>query len=191
MIIDKSIVLKPLELDDTQTIYDAIDGNRTFLRRWLSFVDVTKSVQDTRAFVKSIVDDAEWRQEVFTIRYNEDFAGLIGLKDIDYLNHKTEIGYWLIEKMTGKGIVTMSVEKLVSFCFRRMNMNRICIKCAVNNTPSSNIPKRLGFTYEGIERAGERYGTRYFDLEVYSMLKGEWVEVEDEPESLAKLQKLN
>jgi ribosomal-protein-serine acetyltransferase len=174
--VDKSIVLTPMELNDTRTIYDAIDNNRTFLRRWLPFVDATKSVHDTRAFVKSIVDDAEWRQEVFTIKYNDEFTGLIGLKDIDYLNHKAEIGYWLIEKTTGKGITTKSVEKLVSFCFNNMEMNRICIKCAVNNTPSSNIPKRLGFSFEGIERAGERHGTRYFDLEVYSVLKSEWVE---------------
>jgi ribosomal-protein-serine acetyltransferase len=79
--------------------------------------------------------------------------------------------------MTGKGIVTKSVEKLVAFCFNTMEMNRICVKCAVNNTASSNIPKRIGLTFEGIERAGERYGKRYFDLEVYSILKGEWVEV--------------
>lgn len=177
IIIDKSIVLKPMGLDDTQPIFDAINGNRAFLRRWLPFIDATKSVQDTRAFVKSIVDDAEWRQEVFTIRYNNEFAGLIGLKDIDYLNLKAEIGYWLIEIMTGKGIATKSVEKLVLFCFNKMQMNRICVKCAVNNTDSSNIPKRLGFTFEGLERASERYGTRYFDLEVYSILKCEWVEV--------------
>lgn len=175
--VGKSIVLSPIEIKNTQTIYDAIDRNRTFLRHWLPFVDATKSVQNTRAFVKSIVDNAEWRQEVFTINYNNEFAGLIGLKDIDYLNHKAEIGYWLIENMTGKGIATQSVEKLVSFCFRKMEMNRICIKCAVKNTPSSNIPKRLGFNFEGIERAGERNATSYFDLEVYSVLKNEWIDI--------------
>lgn len=176
IIVDKSIVLKPMELDDAQIIFDAIDQNRTFLRRWLPFVDATKTVQDSRAFVKSIVDDAEWRQEVFTIWHNDDFAGLIGLKDIDYLNYKLEIGYWLIEKMTGKGIMTRAVEQLVSFCFNNMNMNRICIRCALSNITSSKIPKRLGFSLEGIERNGERYGNKYFDLEIYSLLKKEWVE---------------
>lgn len=176
IIVSKSIVLKPIEQDDAQTIFDAIDGNRVFLRRWLPFVDVTKTVSDSKAFIKSIVDDAEWRQEVFTIWHNEEFAGLMGLKDIDYLNHKLEIGYWLIERMTGKGIMTQSTEKLISFCFSNMEMNRICIKCAVNNTSSSNIPRRLGFTFEGVERNGERTGNSYFDLEVFSLLKKEWVE---------------
>ncbi|HKK81293.1 MAG TPA: GNAT family protein [Prolixibacteraceae bacterium] len=173
--VDKSIVLNPMGLDDAETIFDAINNNRTFLRRWLPFVDATKSVQDTRAFVKAIVDDAEWRQEVFTIGYHNEFAGLIGLKDIDYLNHKAEIGYWLVEKMTGKGIVTLSVEKLVSFCFSHMRMNRICIKCAAGNIKSNKIPKRLGFTFEGIERAGERYNNQYFDLDVFSILRKEWI----------------
>ena len=46
---------------------------------------------------------------------------------------------------------------------------RIQIKCAVENRSSSNIPKRLGFKFEGIERDGEPLiGNVFTDLEVYS-----------------------
>ncbi len=173
--IDNLIVLKPLDLKDAESIFHAIESNRKFLKNWLPFVDATKTVNDTLAFVKSVVDDVERRQEVFTIWYNNNFAGLIGLKDIDYLNRKIEIGYWLIEKMTGKGIISQSAEKIIDFCFTQLQMNRIQIKCGVGNNKSIAIPKKLGFSFEGIERAGEKHSINYIDLEVYSLLKKEWV----------------
>jgi len=173
--VNQSITLKILRNGDASIIFEAMNNNRLFLRKWLPFVDATKTVSDTQAFVKSIVDDVERRQEVFTLWYNNEFAGLLGLKDIDYLNHKVEFGYWLIEKMCGKGIMSSAVEKLISFCYEELGMNRIQIKCAVGNDKSIAIPKRLGFTFEGIERAGEKHGNKYFDLEVYSLLKKEWI----------------
>jgi ribosomal-protein-serine acetyltransferase len=53
-------------------------------------------------------------------------------------------------------------------------MNKIQIKCGVENTRSCNIPKQLNFTYEGIEREGEWLRNRYQDLKVYSLLRKEW-----------------
>jgi ribosomal-protein-serine acetyltransferase len=177
LIVNSEITLKILDLNDSKIIFDAIDQNRNHLRKWLPFVDMTRSENDTRSFVKSIVDDVERRQEVFTIWFKDDFCGLVGLKDIDYLNRKIEIGYWLIEKMTGKGIITQSVEKLIIFIFETLEMNRIQIKCGVGNQKSSSIPKRLGFILEGIERQGERHHFNFIDLEVYSLLKKEWLKI--------------
>ena len=177
LIVNPEITLNILDLADSQIIYDAMDQNRSHLRKWLPFVDMTRSENDTRSFVKSIVDDVERRQEVFTIWYKNEFCGLAGLKDIDYLNRKIEIGYWLTEKMTGKGIITQTVEKLIAFIFETLEMNRIQIKCGVGNYKSSHIPKRLGFMFEGIERQGERHHFNYIDLEVYSLLKNEWLKI--------------
>jgi ribosomal-protein-serine acetyltransferase len=175
IIINSEITLKILDLTDSQTIFNAIDQNRNHLRKWLPFVETTRSENDTRSFIRSIVDDVERRQEIFTIWFNNDFCGLVGLKDIDYLNRKIEIGYWLIEKMTGKGIMLQSVEKIIEFIFEILEMNRIQIKCGVGNVKSSAVAKKAGFIYEGIERQGERHQNNYLDLEVYSLLQKEWL----------------
>ena len=103
----------------------------------------------------------------------EEFAGLIGFKETDWVNKKTEIGYWLIEKMQGKGIITSCVTKLIKFAFQKLKLNRTQIKVAVGNSKSVAIPKRLGFTLEGIERAGEKHGQEYLNLKVYSLLKSD------------------
>ncbi len=175
--IDEYSFLEKLTLSHTELIFNAIDQNRTFLRKWLPFVDFTRKLADTERFVRSVIEKVvSNRDEVYVIWYNHEFAGLIGFKDIDHINDKIEIGYWLIEKMTGKGIATAAARKMVNLAFRNMDMNRVVIRCGVGNERSSAIPRRLGFSFEGIERNGERHNHIYIDLEVYSLLKSEWAQ---------------
>ena len=175
IIVDTNIRIEGIRVTHTFQVYQAIDQNREFLSTWLPFVRQTRSQDDTEAFIRSVLaEQANRKEEVFVVWYNDYFAGLIGLKDTDHLNQKTEIGYWLIEKMTGKGIMTRCVKTLTDYAFSTMKMNRVQIKCAIGNDKSSAIPKRLGFQFEGIERAGEKHTDRFLDLEVYSLLKLEW-----------------
>lgn len=169
--------LERLSLKHIELVFNAIDQNRKFLRKWLPFVDFTVKIGDTEKFIRSILEKpVAIRDEVYVIWYKYEFAGLIGFKDADRINDKIEIGYWLIEKMTGKGIASEATRKMVNLAFRNMNMNRVQIKCGVGNDKSSAIPKRLGFVFEGIERNGERHNHDYIDLEIYSLLKREWAE---------------
>jgi len=102
-------------------------------------------------------------------------AGLISFKYTDRANHKTELGYWLAQDQQGKGLVTRSCKALINLAFERMGMHRVQIKISVDNHRSKGIPKRLGFKFEGIERDGEFLNGHYTDLEVYSILKNEWL----------------
>lgn len=173
--IDENQFLEKLNLTHVEAIFNAIDQNRRFLRKWLPFVDFTFKPADTERFVRSILEKSSAnRDEVYIIWYKHEFAGLIGFKDIDRVNDKIEIGYWLIEKMTGKGIATAATRKMVNLAFRNMDMNRVQIRCGVGNDKSSAIPRRLGFSFEGVERNGERHNHSYIDLEVFSLLKHEW-----------------
>jgi len=173
IIVNENTVLKQIELTDTADIFNTVISQREYLGKWLPFVEFTKEIKDTENFVRSVVDTPEKiREFVFVIHSDGKFACLAGFKDTDRLNRKTEIGYWLSEGFQKKGIMTESVKLLVKFAFEELNINRIQIRCAVGNTQSSNIPKKLGFKFEGIEREGELFPDGSFkDLEVYSILK--------------------
>lgn len=176
--IDHELILESLNLSMTEIIFTTISRDREYLKKWLPFVNQTWKPSDTELFIKSIIHatDPE-KNKVFSIWYNHEFAGLISLKDTDYINRKTEIGYWLAERMQGKGIATRAVVRLVDFAFRDLNLNRVQIKVAVGNTRSASIPKRLGFQFEGIERDGEFHTSRFLNVEIYSFLKKDWIEM--------------
>ena len=173
--IDNDIELRQLEETDAIDIFEAIDSQRKYLGKWLPFVAFTKEVSDSQEFVNSVINTPEERFELqFTIRKQDKFIGLIGFKDTDRTNKKTEIGYWLSEKYQKQGIITRSVEKLCDFAFNELDLNRVQIRCAVGNQRSKNIPRRLGFKFEGVERDGELLtGNIFTDLEIYSKLRSD------------------
>lgn len=173
--VDNEIVLNQLVQSDAKDIFETINTQRSYLGKWLPFVAFTKEEADSVKYVESVINAPKDKFEyVFTIRKSGIFAGIIGFKDTDRLNKKTEIGYWLSEKYQKRGIMTKAVKKLCDFAFNELRINRIQIKCAAGNNPSIKIPKRLGFVLEGIERQGELLSDGHFtDLEVYSKLQSE------------------
>ena len=175
LLVRDDLILREIQLSDADALYNIIDHQRDYLREWLPFIDYTRHVGDTRAYILSLYDKPyEHRDLVFSIWYQEKVVGLMGLKGTDRDNHKTEIGYWLSSDMQGKGIATCACQKLAHYLFVNMGMNRIQIRVGVANQKSKRIPIRLDFVLEGVERCGELLPSGYTDLEVYSMLKSEF-----------------
>lgn len=172
--INENITLQEISLADVGDIFYTIDSQRAYLRKWLPFVDFTKEENDTLNFVQGVIDRGE---KTYIIRENDKFVGLIGFKDIDAINQKAEIGYWLSEHAQGKGIMIQSVKKLLCLGFGNMGLNRIQIKAAVDNHRSRRIPERLGFMCEGTERDGELLvDNKFTDIANYGLLKKEFKE---------------
>lgn len=168
----EDVVLNPLSEKDISDIFNTLNNEREYMRVWLPFVDYTNKVDDTRNFVTSALQRED---KHFTISYQGKLVGLIGYKETDEANRKTEIGYWLSQYAQGKGIMAHSVLKLIEYAFDKMDMNRIQIKVAVNNHRSKQIPEKLGFLLEGVERDGELLVDNvYTDINVYSLLKKEF-----------------
>lgn len=171
--VNENIYLKIIDDSDIEPIFSAIDNEREYLGEWLPFVLFTHEIADTEIFVHSI-ENSGLRDITFAIYVDNIFAGIIGLKDPDTDNKKAEIGYWLSESYQHRGIVTMSAKRLLQYAFDELGMNRIQLRAATGNVKSQNVAKRLGFTFEGIERAGELHQRGFIDLMHFGILKNEF-----------------
>ncbi|WP_372473428.1 GNAT family N-acetyltransferase [Capnocytophaga sp. ARDL2] len=175
--INENLYLELIKVSDSETIFNIINTQREYLGEWLPFVQYIKEVADEENFIKSALETMEQTKEyVFCIRKDGRLVGLISFIKPDIANQKTEIGYWISKDYQKQGIVTQATKRLCEFAFNELGMNRVQLRCAVGNLPSKGIPKRLGFTFEGIERHGERVSEGIFrDLEVYSKLKDKFL----------------
>ncbi|MDR1584772.1 MAG: GNAT family N-acetyltransferase [Prevotellaceae bacterium] len=172
-IIDNDIVLREISLNDVPSIFTAIDNEREYLGEWLPFVDYTREADDTRAVVGEMIASSD-KNLTFSIQFQKSFAGLIGLKDFDFINKKTEIGYWLSEKYQHKGIITKSCEALIEYAFEELDMYRIQLNAAAGNKKSQAVAERLGFTKEGVMRSAELHSRGFLDIVVFGLLKPDW-----------------
>lgn len=173
--INASAELRQLRLEDAEELYAAADRNRAHLRTFLPWVDPTRSVDDTRAFLHTAQAQAD-AGEGFTagLVVNGAIAGCIGLHRIDWPNRNVSLGYWIDERHQGRGLITAGCRLLIDHIVSDLKLNRVEIRCAVENRRSRAIPERLGFRQEGVLLGAQWVNDRFLDLVVYGLLAAEW-----------------
>lgn len=173
--VDDAVVLHLLDYQHAETLYQLVKANRLHLREWLPWVDHMRTVEDFRKYINNSKQRYAGHTEIgYVILSNNDMVGRIGLYNIDVFNKSASIGYWLSKEWEGKGIITRSCKAVLEEGFKRLKLNRIEIRAALQNYKSQAIPQRLGFKQEGIIRQGEFVNNQFVDLYVYSMLREEW-----------------
>lgn len=173
--IDDEIKLRMLEARHADSLFVLVDSNRQHLRRWLPWLDANIAASNTLDFIRAtrrqLADDAGF---VAGIWYRDELAGVIGHNRVDWDNRMSWLGYWLAEGFQGKGIMTRSCRALINHAFAELDLNRIDIRCAVENSRSRAIPERLGFHQEGVIRQAEWIYDGFVDHVVYGLLRSEW-----------------
>jgi ribosomal-protein-serine acetyltransferase len=164
--------LRRLEMADLEDVWATVDASRARLEPWMPWIDATRSIDDQRAWLETVVNDPG-TLDGGGLFVDGRYVGGAGLS-WDPFRVKGEIGYWIAGEFEGRGIVTRATRVLVDIGFREVGLHRIEIHAGVDNTRSRAIPERLGFTSEGIQRESGRGSFGFHDQVVYSMLEDEW-----------------
>jgi ribosomal-protein-serine acetyltransferase len=173
--IDPHIRLELIAAHHAAPLFELIDSNRAYLRKWLTFVDYMSSLADVQQFVLwSNTRHEAGTEFAFVILSADTVIGRIGIYKIDSQHKVGEIGYWVAENQQGKGIIAQCCRAIVEFGFLTIDLNRLEIKCGTQNLKSKHIAEALHFTREGIIRQGEYLNGKYVDLYLYSLLKKEY-----------------
>lgn len=175
--IDEEIKLTLLELNDAPKLYRLIQENRGHLKAWLGWLDSVNSLQDTKHYIKVIQSKmVEGHGFQSSIWVRDELAGQIGFHNYSRQNRSVSIGYWLGKKHEKKGLAIRATEAFMEYAFNQWDIHRVEIRCATENHRSQQIPKKLGFQEEGIQREVEWLYDHYVDHRVYGMLQRDWQE---------------
>jgi ribosomal-protein-serine acetyltransferase len=167
--------LRPLAHYQADAIFKAVDRNRDHLKPWLTWVDDTHDVSDTRDRIKTVLKKTgKGIQYSFSIWCDDRCIGMISFININLGANHAEIGYWLDKDFTGHGIMTHAVETLLKFGFDTLKVNKIQIWASTKNFGSAAIPDRLGFHQDAIFRQYTKHNGQFHDCVAYSMLGEEW-----------------
>ncbi len=175
MPIDKNLDLALLEHRHAPMLYAVVDENRDHLRRYLPWVDGTRSVNDSAMYIQSTLDQFARSQSLNCgIFHHGALAGCIGYHTIDWVNRRTAIGYWLASSWEGHGIMTRAVRGMTTHAFTALGLHRMEIRAAVENRRSRAVAERAGFRFEGVCRGAEWLHERFVDHAVYGALAPDW-----------------
>ncbi len=173
--IDDDADLFLIEPRHAEELNALIENNKAHIKPWSAWLKDDRSIENTHNFIKrNLKTFADGEGFAVGIRFRGEMAGQIDFSYFDWVNRKTEIGYWIGESFQGNGLVTKSCRVLIEYAFNELNLNRIEMRCGVENKRSRKIPEKLGFKEEGIIRQTAWLHDYFVDYVIYGMLADEW-----------------
>ncbi|MFJ7919125.1 GNAT family N-acetyltransferase [Lysinibacillus fusiformis] len=107
--------------------------------------------------------------------------GTCGYLNYEKEHNRIEIGYDLNPAFWGQGIMQETLDKIIHFAFTSMDINKIEAKVEPENKASIRLLEKLNFCQEGVLRQHEFEKGKYVDLVLFSILKSEYIELNEEP----------
>jgi RimJ/RimL family protein N-acetyltransferase len=145
----KVVNLRELSTDDAITIVNLMNYE---IAKYLYEVPYPYKIDDALYFIKSSYDDFRLRKAItFAIDYKNKLqsfqllSGTIGIKHIDYVNKKANIGYWIGKQYQGKGIATECINLVVNYAFDILELEEISAYVFPDNKPSIRGLEKNGF----------------------------------------------
>jgi RimJ/RimL family protein N-acetyltransferase len=170
------VTLKRHSIDLAQKMYQYITDDKERLARFLPWPNNINSLEDETSFIRNCNESWDNYQGVhYGIFRNSDneYMGNISAFSFIWSKCSCEIGYWILGKFEGKGYMSDAVKLLEKKLFAT-GFNRIIICFDPQNKRSGSIPRRLGYSFEGISREALKIGDTFNNLEVYSKLGSQY-----------------
>nr|WP_275447106.1 GNAT family protein [Pseudoalteromonas sp. Of7M-16] len=169
--------VKLLDISDAQTLFSLVEANRSYLKEWLPWLDLTNSHLDSEAFIQSTHQQYHDGLGIMGGIYsNNSLVGMCGYHPIDKINRCANIGYWIAEKSQGQGIATRCVAYLVDYAFTELQLEQVSLSIAEHNYKSQAIATRLGLGRKDIKRDAEYLYDHFVNHICYSVSRTNWLE---------------
>ena len=111
---------------------------------------------------------------VIALRASNDLIGTAGLH-IDEASRKAELGYWVGVPYWNEGYASEAAIRLVEYAFEDLSLNRVAARHFARNPASGRVMQKAGMVHEGTIREGALKGDRFEDLELYAILRSDWL----------------
>jgi RimJ/RimL family protein N-acetyltransferase len=102
---------------------------------------------------------------------SDRFLGAIGLNNIDPVNPRANLGYWVRTSAKGRGVATEAVRRIVEWSFANTPLVRLEVVVSVENAPSLRVAEKAGAIREGVLRSRILLHGRMHDAVMFAFIK--------------------
>lgn len=150
------LLLRPAVVEDAGEIFDGIARDREVTRflLWTAHPDV---VETRRVLIEQLISTKAERNWVITLRRSDEIVGLISCRRP--VSYSVEIGYCLGRRWWDMGYMSEAIKLLLNQLVADPRVYRVWATCHVDNSRSSRLLERAGFTLEGRLRRHAVYPT--------------------------------
>jgi ribosomal-protein-serine acetyltransferase len=146
--VDEHIVLRAKSSESFDIFAEVVINEREHLSRWLPWATNAPDESSVEHYRDAPMKKKNNEAADYNIFYDEQLAGAIGLMVRDIEKLKLEIGYWLAQSFTGKGIMTACVRAITNLAFQETSTPAVEIGCDARNRKSADVAKRAGYKFD-------------------------------------------
>jgi RimJ/RimL family protein N-acetyltransferase len=173
------LVIRKFEKGDGEGLFDLLErnDNREFLKEAIDEVKEVHSLENAEKRTRSLASDFVSRNRfVMGIWFKETntFIGGIWIEPKNWKVPSFEIGYYLDQGYTMRGLATEAVKRSIQFIFDDLKAHKTILITRDYNERSYKLAERLNFVKEGHFRESNREENKRFGLLYYGMLKSEY-----------------
>ena len=166
----KTFILRSFKKGDEDSLQKHIN-DKEIARNTLR-IPYPYTLKDARSWISHNIKEDRKRNKTeinFAIDIDGKVIGGIGLDNIE--GHEAEIGYWLGQQYSGKGIMTSAVKLVTEYGFSRLGLSRIYAYVFTFNKASARVLEKAGYKYEGKLRKNVLKEGRLIDNLLFAKVK--------------------
>jgi ribosomal-protein-serine acetyltransferase len=174
--VDDEIALVLAEERHAQLMTDLIVRNQARLARWEPWAEQPATLEGTRAYIRSALEDFVRGRQISTIIAVDGGRRFVGRCGIRINPHTSagDIGYWIDRDYERRGITSRSARALISSAFDEVGLSKMDLRTSVDNKRSRAVAERLGFAFEGLLPGGLQFAHRSDDVALYGVTAKQW-----------------
>ncbi len=177
-LIEEDLILRPYADGDGKAFFDLLQENKDHLADTVEEMKTIKTNEDAEIRNRRLkVNWIERKRFVMGIWDKSTLIGEIWIEPLDWKVPVIEIGYFVVKKHEGKGIVTRSVQLCLDFMFNKLNAHRVEIRTNDDNHRSFKVAERCGFTKEAHLRENTKLNDKIVGRQFYGLLKSEYEKI--------------
>lgn len=139
------LTLRKLSTDDRQNIF-ALRSD-TEINKYLNR-EPSRTIKDAISFIKKINDNIKNNNSIYwviSLTSTKTFVGTICLFDFSNEKNSCEIGYELMTKFQGQGIMKEAIEQVIDYAFKTLQFQKIVASTHHRNQSSTKLLTKFNF----------------------------------------------
>ncbi|MEO7978774.1 GNAT family N-acetyltransferase [Flavobacterium sp.] len=165
------LVLRRITDEDVNEVFELRSNAETmrYIPRPLA-----KTTEDALIHIATIEEKIILNEGInwgITLKDNSKLLGIIGYYRMQPENYRAEIGYILLPEFHGRGIITETVKRLITYGFNDLKLHSIEAIIDPENSASEKVLQKCGFVKEGHLRECQFYEGKFIDKVIYSLLR--------------------
>ena len=149
------VTLRGVRPRDAKAMEKALGDNRAWLGPWEATTPLIRPNSfDAKSSIRGLLQAAKQGSALpLVLMLDHELVGQLNVSQITYgsLSSAT-LGYWLVEKVAGRGITPVAVAMATDYLFFEKGLHRMEVCIRPENTSSLRVVEKLGFRYEGFRR---------------------------------------